>query len=203
MTMFYILRHGETEWNADHDRYCGITDIALSEKGQEQAKRAADTLGSVRFDAIYCSPMLRARQTVQPIARVQNLSIHTDDRLREIDFGKWEGLTRTEISSQFPEDWAQWNEDPTRLRAGQTGERADEVASRAMAAYKDMHQKHPEGTILVVAHNALNRLFMAASLEMPLRHYRSLYQHNTGISVLEMTDTALRWYHMNIANHVK
>src|SRR3954467_9265903 len=95
-TLLYLLRHGETDWNRDGNRYAGRTDVPLSDRGREQARAVATTLASVPFSAIYCSTLQRSRETAEIIAASHNLPVVADPRLIEIDFGTWEGLTRAE-----------------------------------------------------------------------------------------------------------
>lgn len=205
MTKFFILRHGETEWNHDHNRYCGRTDISLTDTGIKQALAAADALSGISFDQIYASPLKRARETATVIKNARSLSpeIKTDERLIEIDFGKWEGLIRSEIKSQFADGWAKWFNDPTDISAGETGESARAVSKRAEAFYLEASELHPEATILVVAHNTVNRLFITGSLGLPFSQYRKLVQSNTGISILEVNEAKeILWHQLNSHMHL-
>ncbi|WP_318010808.1 histidine phosphatase family protein [Bacillus sp. RAR_GA_16] len=79
-TRIYLIRHGESEWNAAGDLYCGRTDIGLSKEGIAQAKNAGDFLSSVAFDRAYASPLIRARNTAELILGERNLPIQLDER---------------------------------------------------------------------------------------------------------------------------
>ena len=92
MTRLVLIRHGETIWNAEN-RYAGSTDISLSPRGQEQAEKLAHWVSSVDLAAIWVSPLLRARQTARPSERVSGITARVDPRLREIYFGRGEGLS--------------------------------------------------------------------------------------------------------------
>src|SRR5690348_12200477 len=96
----YLLRHGETQWNADGNRYCGRTDISLTKKGISQAELVHDQLKQIRFDAVYSSPLRRATYTAQIASGINE--VITDKRLIEVDFGNWEGKTREEFISEDP-----------------------------------------------------------------------------------------------------
>src|SRR5690554_6485211 len=106
MLRVFLLRHGETTYNADNNRYCGRTDAPLTAKGLQQAREVAKLLEHIRFDGIYSSPISRAFETAKitsgdkPVEKV--------DRLIEADFGKWEGKTRTEFIAEDPGLWASW-----------------------------------------------------------------------------------------------
>src|SRR4051794_33264015 len=93
----YLLRHGETEWNRAGNRYAGRTDLALSEFGREQARRAAAALAHIPFGAVFCSTLRRSRVTAEIVAGERGLPVSFRPELVEIDFGAWEGLTRSEI----------------------------------------------------------------------------------------------------------
>lgn len=103
MTRFYLLRHGETSWNLEGNRYCGRTDVPLSPAGRDQADRVARALRDVPFAAAFCSPLRRSRDTAESFAAPRPLPVVPDDRLAEIDFGAWEGKTRAEIERTDPD----------------------------------------------------------------------------------------------------
>lgn len=186
MLNVYLLRHGETQYNADNNRYCGRTDINLTEKGLKQAETVFNQLKGKTFDAIYSSPLERARYTAE-IASGSN-SVETDSRLIEVDFGDWEGKTKEEFIAENPSVWTAWIKDPERSKAGGTGETGKEVVDRVNQFYNEMLNKHPDGTILVVGHNGINRLYMAFKLGMDLKNYRRIVQENSSITLFELDD---------------
>jgi len=175
----YLLRHGETAWNADHNRYCGRTDIALTEKGVRQAQIVREQLEEIQFDSVYSSPLQRALTTAQ-IASGRDVT--TDERLIEADFGTWEKKTKEEFIAENPVLWQKWMEDPARARAGGTGETGMEVVQRVDDFFRELLAKNDGGNFMVVAHNGVNRLYMAYKLGMPLRNYRQLVQLNSAVT---------------------
>ncbi|MEJ5995248.1 histidine phosphatase family protein [Pedobacter sp. Du54] len=185
MLKVYLLRHGETTYNADGNRYCGRTDIDLTEKGLAQANLANTLLKDVQFDAVYSSPLKRAKITAA-IASGDN--VITDDRLIEADFGVWEGKTREQFIIENEELWTNWSTDPQLSNAGGTGESGQAIVERVDDFFKEIYKKHPNGTILAVAHNGVNRLYMAHKLGMPLKNYRQLAQENSSITLFELDD---------------
>src|SRR5690606_18225814 len=166
----YLLRHGETQYNADGNRYCGRTDIELTTKGIQQANLVADQLAGISFDGIYSSPLKRAYETARIASG--NQPVNKEDRLIEVDFGEWEGKTREVFIAENEALWAAWCENPRITRAGGTGETAQEVILRVDDFFTEIREKHPSGTILVVAHKGINRFFLAHQLGMDLKHYR-------------------------------
>ncbi|WP_353717507.1 histidine phosphatase family protein [Dyadobacter sp. 676] len=185
MLHVYLLRHGETSWNADGNRYCGATDIGLTQKGLEQAHLAAALLKGVQFDAVYTSPLQRAHRTAA-IASGNRADIIVEQRLIEASFGEWEGKTRAEFIAENPALWNAWAQEPDYVRAGGTGETAVEVVTRVDDFFNELITKHPNGTVLVVAHNTVNRFYMAWKLGMPLKNYRQIVQENSSVTLFSL-----------------
>lgn len=186
MLKVILLRHGETSYNADGNRYCGRTDIGLTEKGLSQAQKVFNALRDVHIDAVYSSPLSRARKTAEIASG--NRSVITDERIIEADFGLWEGKTKEEFITENPELWQQWMKNPQNTKAGRTGETGGEIVKRVNDFFEEMNARHNNQTILVVAHNGINRLYMAFKLGMPLSHYRRIEQKNSSITLFELDD---------------
>ena len=89
--MLYIIRHGETDWNAQH-RLQGRTDIPLNDTGRRMAEMARIGCRDIHFDLCFCSPLIRAKETAEILLRGRDVPIVTDDRLKEMGFGNYEGL---------------------------------------------------------------------------------------------------------------
>jgi len=189
MLNIYLLRHGETQYNADGNRYCGKTDIALTEKGIRQANAVCKQLAGVKFDAVYSSPLTRARRTAEIASGGQQ--VITDERLIEASFGRWEGKTKEEFIPEDPQLWNDWMNDPANTRAGGEGETAQEIVDRADDFYRWALQKHKDQTILVVGHNGLNRFYLAYKLGMPLSNYRRIVQENSSVTFFQLDDDAV------------
>jgi broad specificity phosphatase PhoE len=188
MLTVYLLRHGETFYNADGNRYCGATDVGLTEKGIRQAHSAAVLLKNLSFDSVYSSPLQRAYNTARIASGTD--SVITDKRLTEASFGSWEGKTRSEFVSENPGLWNSWAAAPDHTRAGGSGDTAMEVVERVNDFFDQKQKEHPDGTILVVAHNAVNRFYMAWKLGMPLKNYRQLVQENSAITMFQLDENA-------------
>ena len=149
-----IWRHGRTEWNQT-SRFQGQADIGLDAVGVLQAKRAAQVLATYQPTAIVASDLSRTIQTAEALAEVTGLPIRTDERLREIHVGSWEGLTGDEVHAADPDA-------ATRLRAGEdvrrssTGETVSQVGERAGAALADIAAGAEDGSTVVVAMHGLS-----------------------------------------------
>lgn len=180
----FLVRHGETAWNQDNNRYCGRTDIPLAASGLRQAEATRQQLANTRFDAVYSSPLERAFMTAQIAAA--GMTPVKDQRLIEVDFGGWEKKTKEEFIPENEQLWAAWTSDPATTRAGGSGETAAEVVQRVDAFFTDLVARHPSGNILVAGHNGINRFYLCHKLGMPLRHYRRLLQQNAAITVFSL-----------------
>lgn len=158
MTEIVLVRHGETDWNAER-RVQGHADPSLNERGREQARVLAQTMNGETFDAVYSSDLRRARETADILVGAAGLPPVLDPDLREAEMGSWSGLTVDDIQHRFPEQWA-------RRRAGEQGhdgETRAEVAERVLAAMRRIATAHPGGRVLVVSHGgAIRAVCMAA-----------------------------------------
>ncbi len=173
MTHLFLVRHGATIWHAEN-RYAGVSDVALDPRGYAQAERLAAWTSEAGLAAIFSSPLSRARETAAPAARAAGLELQIDERLREIDFGKIEGKTMTEAEQLFSEEMRRFKVDPaTYPMPG--GEDPYKAAHRAVSALRDISASHPNGRVLVVAHNTLIRLTLCSLFSIPLAHYRTIF----------------------------
>ena len=185
MINVYLLRHGQTAWNADGNRYCGRTDIPLTEKGIQQAHLVREQLKHIQFDRIYASPLQRSFKTAEIAGGGQEVII--EPRLIEADFGNWESKTQAVFAAEDPIALANWNKDPSTARAGATGETGLEIVNRVDSFFTECVNTYPAGSnLLVVAHNGLNRLYLAHKLGMPLRNYRKLVIENSVVSLFHL-----------------
>ena len=187
MVTICLLRHGETAYNADGNKYCGRTDIDLTNKGFEQAYRMNELLKDYNFDAIFSSPLQRAKLTAQ-IASGRPDDVLTDERLIEVDFGQWEGKRPEEFQSEDPESWENWLTNPENNKAGRTGENVKEVIKRLDSFFNELLKNYNNKTVLIVGHNGVNRLFMASKLGMPLKNYRRIVQENSALTILKLVN---------------
>ncbi|HEY0471167.1 MAG TPA: histidine phosphatase family protein [Kribbella sp.] len=168
-TIVVLARHGRTDYHHGN-RYAGSTDLPLDEVGRLQAERLKEWAEDFAPDALWSSPMLRARQTAAPTAEALGLEPVLDDRLREVDFGSAEGRRL----SQLPPDVAKAFElDPVGAHFPD-GEDPAAAADRVLEAFQQIGSQHQGRKVLVVAHNTLIRLLVCKVLGLELRDYRRL-----------------------------
>jgi broad specificity phosphatase PhoE len=140
-----LVRHGETDWNRDH-LWQGHTGPSLNGTGRRQAVRLAEQLTNVA--AVYSSDTERAYETATILAERHALEVHTDARLREVNFGRWEGLTRAQINERFGGGFTRWLSGESSAPDG--GEADEAMAERVLAALEDIAERHPDERVLVV-----------------------------------------------------
>jgi broad specificity phosphatase PhoE len=186
-TRVFLVRHGDTVLSAE-DRFAGETDVELSKKGREEARRLAERLKGEKIAAVYASPLGRTVETAHILAAPHDLSVQTCDGLREISHGHWEGMRRHEVEEKFPEEMAEWEKDPyTFAPAG--GESGLAVTARALPALIDLVRKHPSENILVVSHKATIRLLLSLLLGFDPRRYRdNLDQKPAALNIVDFRD---------------
>lgn len=143
------MRHGSTQWNALR-RYQGRSDIPLSDEGRAQAKALAFALRGQHFDAVYASDLQRALETARIIVADRDVDVIADPRMREFDFGQWEGLTWNDIVERWPE-FRDQGATAAKLYQPEGGERFDDVVDRVRAFLDDL-RRTPFDAVLVVTH---------------------------------------------------
>ena len=161
----YFVRHGETIWNVER-RLQGSLDSPLTERGRAQALANALTLIEAEVTALpfVVSPLGRARATLQIIRDrigLPDQGYRVDDRLAEVRFGAWEGMTLKEVESNFPEQWAErqrakWTHAPP------NGESFAHASERLRAWAGELR-----GDVVAVAHGAVGRILRGLNLGMP------------------------------------
>jgi broad specificity phosphatase PhoE len=149
VTTLLLVRHGETDWNAER-RWQGHADVPLNDRGRKQAQRLAKELAAEKLDAIYASDLARARETAEIVGATLGVEVIPDPDLREIDVGSRQGRTWSEIDDQ-PE----WD-----------GEPHEAHAERILRAVHEIAERHPSQRILVVTHGgSMRRLHEHLDLE--------------------------------------
>lgn len=149
-TKIIMVRHGETEWNV-LCKFLGSVDLPLNEKGRRQAGYAREALKDEQIDVIYSSPMKRACETAEVIRGDRPLEIHTDNGLREISCGKWEGLDGKEVEERYPGQIMLWGSRPEELRI-EGGDTFLEVSERIVDAFFHIVDANRGKTILMTSH---------------------------------------------------
>lgn len=166
MTTFWLVRHGQTDWNVQ-GRWQGHTDPPLNELGRKQTQILAEGLANVHFDAIFSSDLDRAYETACAVGDRQGIKVRIEGRLREINLGEWEGLTREEIKHLYPAEWKDREQFPLEARPP-GGESVLELAERIIPAVSDIARTYPSGRVLIVSHGLALGVIICHAQGLPL-----------------------------------
>jgi broad specificity phosphatase PhoE len=188
VTTLLLVRHGETDWNRE-GRWQGHSETPLNELGRRQAHDVAAELEGV--DVVYSSDLARARQTAEILASQLGLEVRLDARLRERGFGAWEGLTTAEIESSFEEAHRRWQSGHG--HGAEDAEPFDAFGARVRSFLEDVLRRHPEETVLVVAHGGSIRVVhaLASGLDYVRDHGRIPSVANCTVARYVATDGKL------------
>lgn len=185
----YLVRHGESVANVQ--KYIsGKTDVALTEKGLQQAKEVAKKLGDVEFSAIYSSNLQRAMNTAGEILKGKDLELITFRDLQERDFGDWEGLTYEQIEQKFPEAWDNF------LKKGYNadvpgGEGISVFFNRVKNAFLNVigrHEVKSDENICIVVHGCVLMALFSYFSHGDLRGYNKYSFDNARINMVQYTN---------------
>lgn len=181
-----LARHGETPWNAE-GRYQGQEDIPLSPVGEAQAVSLGRRLHSLTIDRAVASPLQRARRTAELVLGPDRApALQLDEGLQEIAHGSWEGLLAAEIQAQDPDRLQAWREAPDTVLMPGGGESLQQVFDRAWPAFvRAADSVGADGTLLVVAHDAVNRVILCQVLGIPFSRLWTFRQAPTTLNLLE------------------
>jgi alpha-ribazole phosphatase len=172
-----LIRHGQTKWNLEQ-RFQGQSDIPLNETGRKQAQALAKRLAAEHFDAIYSSDLQRAIETAKTICASQ---IHSDPRLREVNFGDWEGMVYDEIKAKYPETLVAWENDIFK-NAPPHGETLEGLAVRVQSMLDELREKHEDQNILIVAHGGVLQTLICLALKLPPTMYWQFHLSTASLS---------------------
>ncbi len=184
VTQILIIRHGETDWNAEK-RLQGHLDVALNAEGERQAAALGQALQNESIDVIISSDLQRAMQTAQAIAAPHNMTVHVDPDLRERCYGAFEGLLYSEIGEHYPEAHTAWHARDIDARFPMGANRAEtlrEFSQRAVDAIARIATAHAGKKIVIVAHGGVLECAYRAAKGVDLAALRNFDIFNASIN---------------------
>jgi len=194
-TLIFLLRHGEVV-GAETGRFIGHLDVPLSPRGASQCAVQAARLSDVKLTALYSSDLVRARTSGAIIGGPHGLEPVCLPALREMDMGRWDGLTAGEIQRREPAAFRDWM-----ARVGEfpfpAGESVGDLESRAWPAFEALVTASRGRAIAVVAHGGTNRVLLCRALGVPRARLLAFGQDYAALNVLERTDGAWRLIRLN------
>ncbi|MDX2215178.1 MAG: histidine phosphatase family protein [Oculatellaceae cyanobacterium bins.114] len=197
-TRVILVRHGISSYNVQKKVQGHCDESTLTEDGQNAARNVGAALQGIAFDAVYSSPLKRARETAELIVSTANIAIPQGltltDNLKEINLTIWEGLTFDEVMSQFPDEYRAWRDRPHELKIDLNTSEGTvqffpvvELFEQAKQFWREILPHHAGQTILVVAHSGINRALICSAIGLSADRHHAFYQSNCGISVLNFS----------------
>jgi broad specificity phosphatase PhoE len=179
MTTILLIRHGETDWNADKI-FRGRADIELNENGIKQAELLAQYLADEKIVAVYSSPLKRAVKTSEIIARSHRIDVTTEPGLLDFDYGQWQGLSHHVVKEKYPTLYAQWLSDPHLVKLP-GGESLDDVRKRGLNLIDEIISKY-EDIVALVSHRVVCKVLICALLGLDNSHFWNIQLDTCGIT---------------------
>ena len=181
--MIYLLRHGEVE-GASTRRFIGHLDVPLSAEGERQCAAQAERLRATKLTAVFSSDLGRSRRSAEIIGAPHGLIPNVVPALREMDMGRWDGLTASQIREREPKAFADWM-----ARIGEfpfpEGESVPDLLARVAPAFDAIVAAHAGRPIAIVAHGGPNRALLCRALGLPLARLLAFGQDYAALSILE------------------
>ena len=199
----YLVRHGATDNNlANPPLLQGRSvDGSLSAEGQQQAERAAAKLADFGLTGVFSSPLRRARETAERIAGHYGLAVQIVPEITEVDVGAWESRSWVEIEQTETEAYRRFVESPDE-HGYREGENLGQVRDRVVPALDHIMSDNLGQRIAIVAHNVVNRVYLATNVRLPLARARGIPQDNCGINVLRYRSSKVKVVSINSIFHL-
>jgi probable phosphoglycerate mutase len=200
-TTCILVRHGHVE-GIHPPRFRGRTELPLTPLGERQAQALRNRIAMEWDpDAVYSSPLGRCLRTAGTVAEPFDLTVKSVDELIDFDYGQWQGLTYDEVHAGWPEAWARWRNTP-HLATIPEGESLTSLVGRSVRALHEILNHHRGQTVVVVAHNSINRALLLHALDLPLQRYWAIRQAPCTLNVLEHSGGVLRVRTFNETGHL-
>lgn len=202
-TRVILVRHGQTAWNAGagEERFRGRTDLPLDSTGQAQARALAVRLRQEPLATLYASPLLRARETIVPLAAERATPIQSHEGLLDINYGRFQGLTHSDAASTYPEISSRWRLTPGKVRFPE-GEGLADVQARLLDLLDELVARHPGETIVLVGHQIVNKVLVCTLLGLDLDQIWRIRQDTAGIDAFQRVGGVWRTLCINDTCHL-
>jgi len=198
---FFVVRHGETEWNK-LGRFQGHTDISLNDRGLSQARETAVASEDWGYTAIYSSPLVRTVQVAEEIAKVTPMLVSQEPGLKELSLGDLEGVTGEEMRNDWPALFAAWRTEPEKMSMP-NGESLGELRDRTWQVILDIEQKHSsDDSIVVISHNFAIRSIVNELLGMPLAYFHRMSLNLASVCTFDSDERGRRLTGYNSTSHL-
>ncbi len=200
MTELILARHGETVWNVEKI-YRGRTDVNLDKVGIKQAELLGKYLSNWELAAIYSSPLSRATDTANIIARYQKIGVQIAEGLVDFDYGEWQSLPEQEVKRLYPALLNEWHNNPHKVRMP-AGESLEDVRRRAIEVVNDAFSKY-QGSVVLVSHRVVIKVLICSLLGLDNSHFWNIKQDVGGITIFNYVDGRFVLTSHNDTSHLK
>ncbi len=217
-TRVILVRHGQSSYNLERRIQGRLDASTLTDLGRAAAQKVAEAFTDLSFDAVYTSPLQRAKTTAETICdRLRSLEISVPelqprDDLQEVDLPLWQGMLSAEVKEKFPEDYRCWRDRPHEFKMVLPGPDGPtehypvpSLYEQAKQFWADILPRHSGQTILIVGHNGINRALISTAIGLAPDFYQRIRQSNCGISVLNFPSgwgTAAQLESLNLTSHL-
>jgi broad specificity phosphatase PhoE len=200
MAELILARHGETVWNVEKV-YRGRTDVNLDEVGIKQAELLGRHLSNWELEAIYSSPLRRAIDTANSIARYQKIGIHIAEGIIDFDYGEWQSLSEQRVKNLYPTLHDEWHNNPHKVRMP-GGESLEDVKKRAIKVVNDVLSEY-QGSVVLVSHRVVNKVLICFLLGLDNSYFWDIKQDVGGITIFNYVDGRFVLTRHNDISHLK
>jgi len=200
MAKLILARHGETLWNVEKV-FRGRADVNLDEVGIKQAELLGRYLSNWELEAIYSSPVKRALDTANIVARYQKVAVRIAEGLIDFDFGEWQSLPEQEVERLYPAILNEWHNNPDKVKMP-GGESLTDVRRRAVEVVSDVLSRH-QGNVLLVSHRVVIKVLICYLLGLDNSHFRNISQDVGGITIFNYADGRFVLTRHNDTSHLR
>jgi alpha-ribazole phosphatase/probable phosphoglycerate mutase len=189
-TRIYLIRHGQVV-NHHEYRYNGHYDVDITNTGVEQMTRVCEFLSSQKIDAVYSSDLQRTVKGARIIGKRLGLEPVMVHSLRELNLGRWEGLTREEAIAMYPED-AHFSFKDLATSKVKEGESLVELRARVIPALEDIIARHAHRSVCIVAHGGVNRVILSEAMSLPLDKFFRIEQDYGCLNIIDYLEDGMK-----------
>jgi len=200
MAKLILARHGETMWNVENV-FRGRADVNLNEVGIKQAELLGKHLCNWELEAIYSSPVRRALDTANIVARCVEVAVYIAEGLTDFDFGEWQSLSEQGVKRLYPAIFNEWQTSPHKVRMP-GGENLDDVTKRTAEVVDEVLSRH-HGNVLLVSHRVVFKVLICSLLGLDNSHFWNISQDVCGLTIFDYVDGRFVLNRHNDTSHLR
>ncbi|MFC1911450.1 histidine phosphatase family protein [Chloroflexota bacterium] len=200
MAELILARHGETAWNVEKV-FRGRADVDLDRVGLKQAELLGKYLSNWELEAVYSSPLRRALDTANMVARYQKVAVRVAEGLTDFDYGEWQSVPEQEVKKLYPALLNEWHSNPHKAKMP-SGESLEDVRRRAVELINDILPRH-RGNVLLVSHRVVIKVLICDFLGLDNSHFWNIRHDICGITTFDHVDGRFVLTRHNDTSHLR